>query len=136
MKKRVIIFILTIFCFQYGFSKINMKMYQEAKENIIKSNPSVEGSYQYLITTSEIGYDYNDIYLGIILKDKNVEELLKKLLKKLFKEAHHNAAKINALIGLNYLNSSYYNTLKKELEGNVTLFHGCYSFPQSLNFNF
>lgn len=127
MKKKFIIFVLIIFSVQYLFSEVNMKIYRETREKIIESKPKIEESYQYLHTTSKIGYDYNDIYLGFILKDSNAEALLKKL----FKEAQHNAGKISALIGLNYLNSSNYNSLKKELKGNVLIYEKCYNLSQN-----
>lgn len=65
--------------------------------------------------------------MGFLLKEKNAEDILKKL----FKDAQYNAGKINALIGLNYLNSSDYIILKKELSGDILLNEGCYSIPHS-----
>lgn len=127
MKKKFIICILMIFLVQYGFSIIDFNRFQESRAKIIESKPSTEESYEYLVNSKLIGYDYNDIYLGIILKEENSEDLLKKL----FNDAQYNAGKINALMGLNYLNSSDYIILKKELSGDVLINEGCYIIPYS-----
>jgi len=127
MKKKFILFILMVLYFQYGYSKIDMKKYQEARKNIVKSNPSIEESYEKLVNSDHIGYDFNDIYLGIILKEKNSEELLRKL----YNEANNNTGKIFALIGLYKLNRKEYENLKKKLSGDVMIDEGCYSLPQN-----
>ena len=111
-----------IFLAQYGFSMMPPEMAKKQREDIIKSNPSVDDAYEYLFNLGTLGQNYRDIYLRIIVKDKNAEELLKIL----FKETKHNAAKITTLEGLYHLNSPDYNKLKKKLRGEVTLFHGCY----------
>ena len=68
MKKKFILFILMVLYFQYGYSKIDMKKYQEARKNIVKSNPSIEESYEKLVNSDHIGYDFNDISLVLNIK--------------------------------------------------------------------
>lgn len=118
MKKQLIIFILMLFSIDCLFG-VDMKLHNEAMENLIKSKPSTEKSYKYLIEINQI-HDFNEIYLGFLLKDENAEELLENL----FKEAKDNAGKIAALTGLNYLKSPAHDKLKKKLKGFISQRHG------------
>lgn len=122
MKKKLLILAGTLVFFQLGFSMVNMDILTNKREELINADMSAEQAYQKLREARSIGYDFNDVYLGVLLKQSNSEELLEKL----FAESATNVGKIVSLQGLYDINNEKYKKLKKKLRGKVTLFHGCY----------
>ena len=63
-----------------------------------------------------------NLYLNVILKEKNSEELLEKV----FDNSKSNVGKVVSLQGMYRVNNMKYQKMKKKLRGKVNLFHGCY----------
>lgn len=120
--KKILLLLCTLISFQLGFSDINFEVLDKNREELLNSNITVEDAYEKLINAGSIGYDFNDIYLNILLKEKKSEELFEKV----FNNSKYNAGKIFALQGMYKVNNKKYQTMKKKLHGKVTLFHGCY----------
>ena len=120
--KKVLILLSVLMFFQIGFSYINSEELDKRREELLNSNITVEDAYEKLINVGSIGYDFNDVYLNVLLKEKNAEELLERV----FKDSKSNAGKIFALQGMYKINNGKYQNMKKKLHGKVVLFHGCY----------
>ena len=108
--------------FQAGLSNINYEVWNKFREELVNSNITSEEAYEKLINVNSIGYDFNDVYLDILLKDKNSEELLEKV----FDNSKSNVGKVVSLQGMYRVNNIKYQKMKKKLRGKVNLFHGCY----------
>ena len=122
MKKKLLILIGIFVFFQFSFSNIDFEAREKYRQELLNSNITVEDAYEKLITVGSIGYDFNDVYLNVLLKEKNAEELLERV----FKDSKSNAGKIFALQGMYKINNGKYQNMKKKLHGKVVLFHGCY----------
>ncbi|MBP9479006.1 MAG: hypothetical protein KBF12_10335 [Sebaldella sp.] len=120
MKK--VFFISMFMFFSLGYSDMNMEIFNKNREDLINSKMNTETAYDYLKNQNTIGYDYNDVYLDVLLKDENSEEILEKL----FKESKTNVGKVYALEGLYNINREKYTKLKKKINGKVVMFYGCY----------
>ena len=120
--KKVLILLSVLMFFQIGFSYINSEELDKRREELLNSNITVEDAYEKLINVGSIGYDFNDVYLNVLLKEKNAEELLERV----FADSKSNAGKIFALQGMYKINNEKYQNMKKKLHGEVVLFHGCY----------
>ena len=122
MKKKLLILIGIFVFFQFSFSNIDFEAREKYRQELLNSNITGEDAYEKLINAVSIGYDFNDIYLDVLLKDKKSLELLEKV----FNDSKSNAGKIFALQGMYKVNNKKYQNMKKKLHGKVTLFHGCY----------
>ena len=122
MKRKLLILASIVIFFQAGLSNINYEVWNKFREELVNSNITSEEAYEKLINVNSIGYDFNDVYLDILLKDKNSEELLEKV----FDNSKSNAGKIVSLQGMYRVNNIKYQKMKKKLRGKVNLFHGCY----------
>ena len=122
MKKKLLILASIIIFFQVGLSNINFEVWNKYREELVNSNITAEEACEKLINAGSIGYDFNDVYLDVLLKEKNSEELLEKV----FDNSKSNAGKIVSLQGMYRVNNLKYQKMKKKLRGKVNLFHGCY----------
>ena len=122
MKRKLLILASIVIFFQAGLSNINFEVWNKSREELVNSNITAEEAYEKLINAGSIGYDFNDVYLDVLLKEKNSEELLEKV----FDNSKSNAGKIVSLQGMYRVNNLKYQKMKKKLRGKVNLFHGCY----------
>ncbi len=122
MKRKLLILASIVIFFQAGLSNINFEVWNKSREELVNSNITAEEAYEKLINAGSIGYDFNDVYLNVILKEKNSEELLEKV----FDNSKSNVGKIVSLQGMYRVNNIKYQKMKKKLRGKVNLFHGCY----------
>ena len=122
MKKKLLILAGMFIFFQFGFSMINMEIWNGHREELLNSNITTEEAYQKLVEANRLGYDFYDVYLDVLLKDSDSEKLLEKVIE----NSKSNAGKIVALQGMYKVNNEKYQNKKKKLRGKVTLFYGCY----------
>ena len=122
MKKKLLILAGMFIFFQFGFSMINMEIWNGHREELLNSNITTEEAYQKLVEANRLGYDFYDVYLDVLLKDSDSEKLLEKVIE----NSKSNAGKIVALQGMYKVNNKKYQNMKKKLHGKVVLFHGCY----------
>ena len=127
MIRKLMILAGVFILFQFGFSEIDINGWQKSREALLNSQITVEEAYQKLVEADRLGYDFYDIYLKVLLKEKNSEELLEKVVE----NSKTNAGRIVALQGIYEKNSKKYKELKNKLNGEVTIFYGCYSVPEN-----
>ena len=127
MIRKLMILAGVFILFQFGFSKIDMKEWQKHKEDLLNSEITAEEAYQELVEADSLGYDFYNIYLNVLLKQTNSEQLLEKV----FENSKTNAGRIVVLQGIYEKNSKKYKELKNKLNGVVTIFYGCYSVPEN-----
>lgn len=123
MRKKLMILAGLFMMFQFGFSKFDMKSWHEHKEELVNSIVTTEEAIQKLVKADALGYDYYDIYLNVLLKNSDSEELLEIV----FKNSETNAGKIVALKGMYKVNKREYNEMKKKLYGKVMIDYGCWN---------
>lgn len=122
MKRKFLILAGILIFFQFTFSGINIEIINRQRKELLNSDITVEEAYKKLIEANNLGYDFYDIYLEVLLKDSNSEKLLEKVVE----NSKTNAGKIVALTGMYRVNNNKYKNMKKKIHGKVTLFHGCY----------
>ena len=101
MIRKLMILAGVFILFQFGFSKIDMKEWQKHKEDLLNSEITVEEAYQELVEADSLGYDFYNIYLNVLLKQANSEQLLEKV----FENSKTNAGRIVVLQGIYEKNS-------------------------------
>ena len=75
MKKKLLILAGMFIFFQFGFSMINMEIWNGHREELLNSNITTEEAYQKLVEANRLGYDFYDVYLDVLLKDSDSEKL-------------------------------------------------------------